>query len=108
MSKPLIRKAFVMQVNPDSHAEYKKRHDEIWPELIEILKAHGGHNYSIFLEPNTHQLFGYVEIESEQAWNEVAKTDTCQRWWAYMADIMKTNDDNSPCSTEINEVFHLD
>lgn len=44
----MIRKAFVMQVNPDAHAEYQRRHSPIWPELEAELKAHGAHNYSIF------------------------------------------------------------
>lgn len=103
----MIRKAFVMAVNPDQHAEYARRHNPIWEELAQALKAHGVHNYSIFLHPETHQLFGYVEIESEERWAAIAATDVCQRWWAYMRDVMPTNPDNSPVSTDLQEVFHL-
>jgi L-rhamnose mutarotase len=103
----MIRKAFLMQVNPDQHEEYEKRHNPIWPELEDVLKSHGVHKYSIFLEPNSHQLFAYVELEDEEQWNAIAQTEICQKWWAYMKDIMPTHPDNSPLSQELTEVFHL-
>ncbi|MBB6056197.1 L-rhamnose mutarotase [Tolumonas osonensis] len=103
----MIRKAFLMSVNPNAHAEYKKRHDEIWPELADTLKKHGAHNYNIFLNPETSQLFAYVEIESEERWNAVANTEICKEWWAYMKDIMPSNPDNSPVSLELTSVFYL-
>jgi L-rhamnose mutarotase len=103
----MIRKAFIMQVNPDQHAEYVRRHNPIWQELADTLTSHGAHNYSIFLDPKTNQLFGYVEIESEERWNAVASTPVCQRWWAYMGDVMPSNPDNSPISVELKSVFFL-
>jgi len=102
-----ITKAFVMSIHPSFRDEYKRRHDEIWPELSTTLKNHGAANYSIFLHPDTLQLFAYVEIENEERWNAVAKTEICQRWWAYMRDIMPSNPDNSPVSQELVQVFHL-
>jgi L-rhamnose mutarotase len=104
----MIRKAFVMQVNPDQHAEYKKRHNPIWPELEETLKAHGVHNYSIYLEAETNTLFGYVEIEDEARWAATAETEICRKWWEYMSPIMPSNPDHSPVSKELEEVFHID
>lgn len=104
----MIRKAFLMSVNPDDHAEYERRHGPIWDDLAQILKRNGVENYSIFLDEETSQLFGYAEIESEELWSAIAETDGCRRWWAYMRDIMPTNDDNSPVSRELKEVFHLD
>ena len=71
----MIRKAFVMQVQLGQEAEYQRRHSPIWPELQSTLKAHGVHNYSIFLHPETRQLFAYVELESEARWNAIAQTD---------------------------------
>ena len=68
----MIRKAFVMQVNPDRHEEYRKRHNPIWPDLEAELKSQGVHNYSIFLHPETSQLFAYVEIEDESRWQSIA------------------------------------
>jgi L-rhamnose mutarotase len=103
----MIRKAFVMSVKPGSEAEYARRHQPIWDELAAVLRAHGSHNYSIFLDPATRQLFGYVEIEDEARWVAVARTDVCQRWWKFMGDIMPSNPDHSPVSRELQEVFHL-
>jgi len=104
----MIRKAFLMSVNPDAHAEYEKRHRPIWADLAAMLKQHGVANYSIFLDEETSQLFAYAEIESEELWNAIAETEECRRWWKHMRDIMPTNEDNSPVSRELNEVFHLD
>jgi L-rhamnose mutarotase len=104
----MIRKAFLMQVNPDRHAEYERRHNPLWPEMAATLKAHGAHNYSIFLDARTNQLFGYVEIEDEERWNAIARTPVCRKWWAHMRDIMPSNPDNSPESRDLREVFHLD
>lgn len=104
----MIRKAFLMRVNSDAHHEYERRHRPIWAELETVLKNHGAANYSIFLEPETNQLFGYVEISSEELWSQIAGTEECKRWWAFMKDVMPTNHDDSPISTELKEVFHLD
>lgn len=104
----MIRKAFVMSVRPGAEIEYERRHRPIWPELEDVLKAHGASNYSIFLHPGTHQLFGYVEIEDEERWNAIASTEVCQRWWKHMADLMPSNPDHSPVSEALREVFHLD
>jgi L-rhamnose mutarotase len=104
----MIRKAFIMSVNPEAQLEYKRRHNPIWPELEQTLKAHGVHHYSIFLHPATSQLFAYVEIESEERWEAIADTDVCQRWWSYMKDIMPSNPDNSPVSQELTGAFYLE
>ena len=104
----MIRKAFVMSVDPDCVAEYEQRHNPIWPELEAVLKDHGVHNYSIFLDPETHQLLGYVEIEDQARWEAIASTPICKKWWQHMAQIMPANPDSSPVSSELREVFHLD
>ncbi len=104
----MIRKAFLMSVNPDAHNKYEKRHRPIWDELADVLKEHGVANYSIYLDDETSQLFGYAEMESEELWNSIADTAECRRWWTYMRDIMPSNDDNSSVSRELKEVFHLD
>lgn len=104
----MIRKAFVMSVNVGCEEEYERRHSPIWPELEQTLKAHGVHNYSIFLHPETRQLFGYAEIEDETRWNAIADTAICKKWWAHMGDVMPSNPDNSPVSTGLKQVFHID
>ncbi|HVU23420.1 MAG TPA: L-rhamnose mutarotase [Opitutus sp.] len=104
----MIRKAFIMSVHPGREAEYERRHRPIWPELEQVLKAHGVHHYSIFLDAETRQLFGCVEIEDEARWAAIAQTPECRRWWQHMREIMPSNADASPVSRELREVFHLD
>lgn len=87
--------------------EYERRHNPVWPELQKVLIDHGVLSYSIYLDHHSSSLFAYVEIESEELWGQIAETETCQRWWAYMKDLMSVNQDNSPKSIELQEVFHL-
>lgn len=103
-----MKKAFVMQVYKEFYEEYKKRHDELWPELKEAIFAHGATSYSIFLLEQTGQLFGYLEIENEENWHALAQTSICQKWWAYMEPIMETNPDNSPTSINLTCVFTIE
>lgn len=103
----MIRKTFVMKLFDNCYEEYKKRHDEIWPEMLEMLKEHGASNYSIHFDPNTNYLFGYLEIEDEQRWNKSSETLVCQKWWNYMKDVMETNLDDSPVVTNLQEVFFM-
>jgi len=104
----MIRKCFVMQLNPSAEAEYQRRHHPIWKELEETLRAQGVHNYSISLHPETGQLFAYAEIEDEGRWNAIAQTPVCRRWWEFMAGVMEVNADRSPRAIELRELFHLE
>lgn len=104
----MIRKSFVMQLKRGAEEEYRRRHNPVWEELEQTLRAHGVHHYSIFLHPETMQLFAYAEIEDEARWNAIAQTPVCRRWWNYMADLMEVNPDNSPCVMELGKMFHLD
>ena len=88
------RVAFIMQLKEGSLEEYKRRHDEIWPELSKLIKEAGISDYSIFLEPKTLQLFAVQKkVESPL---ELAKEPIMRKWWDYMADLMEVNPDNSP------------
>jgi len=82
--------------------------EEQCPELEATLRAHGVHNYSIFLLPQTRQLFAYAEIEDEAQWAAIAQTEVCQRWWRHMGDVMPSNPDHSPVAADLREVFHID
>ena len=104
----MIRKAFKMSVHPGQHAEYARRHQPVWKELEETLLAHGVRSYSIFLDAPTSELFAYVEIENEERWNAIARTEVCQRWWKHMREIMPSHADHSPVSVELKEVFHIE
>ncbi len=77
-------------------------------ELERTLIAHGVRTYSIFLDPETRDLFGYVEVEDEARWAAVAATDVCRRWWRYMREVMPANADDSPVATELRDVFHIE
>ena len=102
-----MRVAFRMSVHRGREAEYERRHRLIWPELEAVLIEHGVREYSIFLDPVTNDLFAYAEIESEERWQAIARTEVCQRWWASMRSLMPSNDDNSPVARELREVFHI-
>ena len=105
----MIRKAFLMTLKPGTWIEYEKRHNPIWPELQQVLKDHGVRNYSIYFDRSTNRrLFAYAEVESEELWRRIADTEVCRRWWAYMKDLMQTNEDYSPVAADLDEVFHLD
>jgi len=103
----MIDKAFKMQVISEFYADYKRRHDELWPEMRDTLKSHGVLQYRIFLDEETGALFAHAKIKSEEQWEAISSTDVCRRWWDYMADIMIVNDDNSPKSVELKNVFEL-
>ena len=101
-------KGFKMKLYPGMEAEYERRHNLLWPEMKDMIHQHGGRNYTIFLDKETLTLFGYIEIEDEELWAKGADTAINRKWWDYMADIMETNEDNSPVSIDLNQVFHLD
>lgn len=101
-------KGFKMKLYEGMEDEYEKRHNELWPEMKDMIHEYGGKNYSIFLDKETLTLFGYIEIEDEEKWNRSSETAICRKWWDYMADIMETNPDNSPVSIRLKQVFHLD
>jgi L-rhamnose mutarotase len=103
-----IRKAFKMKLYKGQEDEYEKRHNELWPEMRDMIHEYGGSNYSIFLDRETNTLFGYIELEDEKRWSETAQTEICKKWWEYMADIMETNPDNSPVSVDLPNVFFLE
>lgn len=102
------RVAFTMKLKPGMKDEYKKRHDEIWPELVELLRAEGVHDYSIFLDEDTNTLFGVQKIQGDGGSQDLGSNPTVQKWWSYMADIMETNPDNSPVTKPIEEVFYME
>lgn len=104
----MIRCAFKMKIKNGSEAEYKKRHDEIWPELSEELTNAGVSDYSIFLDEETLTLFAVQKLTDDNTADDLPQTEIVKKWWAYMSDIMETNPDNSPMVAGLNEVFHMD
>ncbi|MBR8695433.1 L-rhamnose mutarotase [Enterococcus faecalis] len=97
-----------MKVYPEKQEEYKKRHDELWSEMRTALREHGVIDYSIYLDPSTSLLFGYLVVEDEEFMGENGKLHRLiKKWWKYMEDIMETNPDASPVSRELTPVFEL-
>lgn len=99
--------AFKMQLNPGMEAEYRRRHDEIWPELADLLHEAGVSDYSIHLDRETDILFGVLTRRKDHGMAGLPDHPVMKRWWAHMADIMATNPDNSPVARDLVTVFHL-
>jgi L-rhamnose mutarotase len=103
----MLRVAFKMKLKPGFKDEYKKRHAAIWPELSGLLKEAGVSDYSIFLDEETHNLFGVQKLEGDASSQDLGGTEIVKKWWAHMSDIMETNPDNSPVTVLLEEVFHM-
>jgi L-rhamnose mutarotase len=100
--------AFTMRLNPGMKAEYRKRHDEIWPELVALLREAGVSDYSIHLDETTNTLFGVLWRSDGHGMADLPKHPVMQRWWAEMADIMETKPDNEPVAVPLETVFHME
>ena len=100
--------AFKMKLNPGRAEEYKRRHDAIWPELVQLLRGAGVRDYSIHLDPETNILFATLWRPEDHGMDALPQTDIMQRWWAMMADIMETADDNEPVATPLVPMFHME
>jgi L-rhamnose mutarotase len=104
----MTRAAFKMKLKPGFAAEYKRRHDAIWPELSALLKKSGVADYSIFLDEETNTLFAVQKQLGDSSSQDLGDTEIVRRWWSYMADIMETNPDKSPVSIPLAEVFYME
>ena len=103
-----MRLAFKMKLHEGNADEYAKRHNPIWVELEEVLITHGVNSYTIFLDDESNNLFAYAEINDLKKWEEIANTEVCKKWWHFMAPLMEVNEDESPKSKNLQEVFHIE
>ena len=103
----MSRYAFKMFLNPGMKVEYKKRHDEIWPELVTLLSGAGISNYSIHLDQESDTLFGYLERTDNHGMTDLTKHLVMKKWWDHMKDIMKYNADGTPVAIAMDELFHM-
>ena len=101
------RRAFKMFLNPGCAAEYRRRHDAIWPELVALLGEAGVANYSIHLDSETNVLFAYLERRDDHRMDSLPAHPVMRRWWDHMKDIMRANPDGSPVSIALEEMFFL-
>jgi L-rhamnose mutarotase len=99
--------AFKMKLNPGMKAEYRKRHDAIWPELEALLREAGISDYSIHLDEETNALFGVLWRSDGHKMDALPNHPVMRRWWAHMADIMETKPDNEPVVVPLETVFHM-
>lgn len=99
--------AFKMTLNPGCKEEYRKRHDEIWPELLDLLKQAGVSDYSIHLDDETGILFGVLWRTDGHKMEDLPAHPVMQRWWAHMADIMQTQQNNEPVVKPLETVFYM-
>jgi L-rhamnose mutarotase len=99
--------AFKMQLKPGFENEYRKRHDEIWPELKEALTNAGVYDYAIYLDEKTHTLFAVQKLKDGETSADLPNNPIVRKWWDYMADIMETHQDKTPVVTELKEVFYM-
>ena len=100
--------AFVMQLKPGHEQEYRKRHDEIWPELSQALTDAGIVDYSIFLDETTLELFAVLRLKDDNRRDELPTLPIMKKWWDYMADLMDVDATNKPIERPLTRVFHMD
>jgi len=104
----MIRAAFKMKLKPGNEAEYKKRHDEIWEDLVKVLEDAGVSDYSIYLDKETNTLFAFQKLKDHNLADKLPENPVVKKWWDYMSDLMETNEDKSPVCINLDEVFHMD
>lgn len=97
-----------MFLKPGFREEYKKRHDAIWPELAQMIKDTGVYDYSIFLDEETNILFGVQKQKGDSSSQDMGDNPVVKKWWDHMADIMEVNEDNSPVTIPLEEVFYME
>jgi L-rhamnose mutarotase len=100
--------AFKMKLKPGFKEEYRRRHNELWPEVKKLLRKNGISDYSIFFDEETNSLFAVEKIDEGVAWKDLSNEPVIKEWWDHLADIMDVNPDNSPVISKLEMVFHLE
>ena len=104
----MIRNSFKMKLKPGVVDEYKKRHDEIWPELAQAHADAGIFDYSIYFDEESLTLFAFQKLTDDNTSESLKDLDIVQKWWDYMADLMEVHPNNMPVFKPLREVFHMD
>ncbi|WP_336963066.1 L-rhamnose mutarotase [Sphingobium aquiterrae] len=100
--------AFRMQLKPGAVAEYRRRHDEIWPELSALLRQSGIYDYTIFLDEATLSLFAVLKLRDDNDREALPQHPLMRRWWDHMAPLMEVEPGNRPVEWPLLPVFHMD
>ncbi len=104
----MIRNAFKMKLKPGCVEEYKKRHDEIWPELSKAHTDAGIFDYSIYFDEESLTLFAFQKLTDDNTAANLKDLEIVQKWWDHMEDLMETHPNNMPIFKPLLEVFHMD
>lgn len=99
--------AFRMQLKPGAVDSYKARHDALWPELADLLKASGVSDYSIFLDEETLSLFAVMRRADDHTLDQLPNHPLMRQWWTSMAPLMKVEADDKPSEWPLRQMFHL-
>lgn len=103
----MTTRAFRMKLKPGAVAEYKRRHDELWPDLSQTLDEAGIHDYSIFLDEETLHLFAVLKLRPGHDIEALPAKPVMQRWWDYMADLMEVEPGNRPREWPLQPMFYF-
>ncbi len=102
------RVGFKMKIYAGKADEYRRRHDEIWPELNELLRSSGISDYTIFLDEESLELFAVQNLADDHTTDDLSENPLIQKWCEYMADIVLMDADGNPIVTPLSEMYHLD
>jgi len=97
-----------MKLKPGGAAEYKRRHDELWPELARVLREAGISDYSIFLDERTSTLFAVQTLTADNTAHLLPQHRLVRKWWDSMAPLMEVHPDRAPICGELKEMFYLE
>jgi len=101
------RHVFRMRLNPGMADEYRRRHDAIWPELVDLLHDAGISDYSIHLDVETGHLIGVLSRTGDHGMDALPDHPVMQKWWTHMADIMETAPHDEPVAVPLIPLFHM-
>ena len=103
----MTTRAFRMKLKPGTVEEYRRRHDELWPDLGQALSDAGIYDYSIFLDEETLHLFAVLKLRPDNTIAELPQKEVMRRWWDYMADLMEVEPGNRPREWPLEQMFHF-
>lgn len=102
------RICFTFELHPGMEAEYKRRHDEIWPELVEAIQEAGIRNYTLFRRDTSVIAYAECHPDAATAFGKVGATDVNARWAAWFEDVILRLTDDAGELMRADEVWHLD
>ncbi|MEJ5237797.1 MAG: L-rhamnose mutarotase [Limisphaera sp.] len=100
-------RGFTMKLKPGCEAEYRRRHEALWPELAALLRESGISDYAIFLDRSTGTLFAVQKLAPGHDPARLRTHPVMRRWWDFMADLMEVHPDHAPVEGELELMFYL-